>query len=712
MSRPRNVIQYSFEGGEADPQYERRADADLWLVTARRMRNVRLTNGGGFQRRPGLRRVLALAGAARLKEFISRAGVRRFLAFRDAGDVDVITPAGAIEATVLTGDWAAADLATMQFADDTDRIIVTHRSFPPQELKWSGTAFTAADLAFDTRQDGSKGHPYWRFSETKGITMNVSALSGAGITVTMDANVFVAGHVGVRFRRFGRELQITAVTNGTTATATATHPLYPTRRLTVGSSSPFAVGDQCQSSVDDINMEIAAIVDATHVDVNLTDGFTDPSTASNNLLGPNGSTSITAVAATASLPTVQWDEQLMSAVRGYAGGCAYHKGRLTLLDFPGAPEIVAWSVLREPGDFDTGDGLDDEAIIDGPGDIVGRRARYGLSSEQFLLLTEAGSYYVGEGPNTPVTPTTVEFLLIGPEPAGDCNPVMATEGAVFVEPQGERMMLLAPSGQLRRAWQATEMLALASELLTAPVRLALYDGGALGPERYLFALNGDGSLLAVHYRRDTTLMGPCLWTTEGGSFVDVARFDDEVWVVVNRGGAYTLEAFDRDRLLDNSVVIDNPAATTPTDPSWANRTVALVWRETAGGENRRADIGEFAGNGAGALTGAPTAARQYEGGTRFFPHAELWPPIDPQAGPSEHQRVAYVALDILRSGLCYVAGRRLSPYRASDDISKPPPLRTGWRKKKLLGRKRDSLTPITQIEAAPLEVRAVTLGVR
>lgn len=711
MSRPRNAIQYSFEGGEADPQFERRADADLWLVTARRMRNVRLTNGGGFRRRPGLRRLAALDGAARLKEFVARAGEMRMLAFRD-DELDVFESDGALETNQAGMAWAGADLATMQFSAENDRVIVTHRSFFPQELFWDGAAFAVANLAFDTRQDGSLGQPYWRFQETKGITMDVSALSGAGVTVTMDDDVFVAGHVGVRFRRFGRELQITGVTNPTTATATVITPLYPTRQLTVGSSAAFAVGDQVQSSVDDINMEVAVIVDATHIDVNLVDGFTDPSTASNNLLGPNGSTTITAVGAASIAPTVQWDEALISGVRGFPGGCVFHKGRLTLLDFPGAPEIVAWSVLREPGDFDTGDGLDDEAIIDGPGDITGRRARFGVSSEQFLLLTEAGCYYVGEGPNAPITPTTVEFLLIGPEPAGDCNPVLASEGTVFVEAQGERLMLLAPSGQLRRVWQTTEMLALASELMDAPTRLTLYDGGTLGPERYLLAINADGSLLAVHYRRDTALMGPSLWTTEGGAFVDVCRFGGELWAAVNRGGVHTLEAFDNDRLLDNSVIIDNPAATTPTHASWAGRTVALVWRQTAAGEARRADIGEFAGNGAGVLTGAPTAACQYEGGARFFPHVELWPPMDPQAGPVEHQRVAFVAIDILRSGQLYVAGRKFSPYRMSDDISVPPPLRTGWRKKRLLGRKRDYVTPITQIEAAPLEVRAVTLGMR
>lgn len=713
MSRPRNAIQYSFEGGEADPQYERRADADLWLITAKRMRNVRLTNGGGFARRPGLARVTSLTGAARLREFVSRAGDKRLLALRTGGAMDVFTEAEALEATVTGGDWGAGDLASMQLAFDNDRIVVTSRSFWPQNIAWDGAAFTIGDLAFYTRGDGSKGQPYYRFVETKGITLTPSATSGAGVTITASAAAFVAGHVGCRFRILGREFEVTAFTDTTHVTATCIQTLQPTRRLTVASTTGFAVGDQAQSSVDDIDMEVTGIVSGTELDVLLIDTFTDPSTASNTLLGPNASSAISAVGAAAGNgATTQWDEQMISAVRGYPGGCCFHKNRLVLLDFPKAPEVHALSVLAEASDFDTGDGLDDEAIIDGPGDAMGRRARHCLSSEQLLSLTEVGSYYVGEGPNTPVTPTTVEFLRIGPEPAGTCNPVMASEGAIFAETQGDRMMLLAPSGQLRRVWGATEILAFASELLSSPSRLLLVDGSEWGPERYLLAINTDGTLLAVHYRRDSEITGASLWTTEGGTFVDVAAFGRKVYACVLRSGAYTLERFDIDRLLDNSVLIANAASATPSHASWVNRSIALVWRKSVSGEARRVDIGEYAATGGGVLTDAPTAARDYEGGSRFFPLITLWPPIDPELGVANYQRVARAGVDILRSGQFYLNGQRFTAYRMSDDVSEPPPLRTGWRRRGLSGRKRDFEASLTQIEAAPFEVRCMTLEVR
>ncbi len=725
MPRPRNVVHYTFEAGQADPQYGRRADADLWLLSAAELKNVRLINGGGFKRRPGLARIAATTGPCRLVSFTGRNGTKRRLALRD-GALDVYLENRTLSATVTSGvSWLESALAELQTCAENDRIFVASREFFPQVIAWDGAAFTVADLEFYVRQDGSTGQPYWRFPETRGVTITPSADSGTGVTLQADvgSNVFNAGHVGVRFRFFGREVEITAVTDGDTATCDVIQKLYPTVRLTVGDATGFAVGEQCLSSVDDIEMEVVAIPDGTHLDVNLTGGFTSPTTASNNILGPNASTAISAVAGATLGGTVQWDEQLISAYRGYPGGCGYHKGRLVLLDFPQAPEIHALSVLREPTDYDTGEGDDADAIIDGPGDAVGRRARHVISSEQLVSLTDAGSYYVGEGPNTPITPTTVEFLRIGPEAATGCNPILASEGVIFSEDQGDRLMLLAPTGQLRRVWGATEILAIASALLESPVRLLLVDGSNMGPERYLLAVNNSGGITCVHYRRDSEIAGATPWETNG-LFIDVALMGDEVWACVNRGGDYSLEYFDPDRLLDNSTLRSNPGGSYPTQIGWANRTLAIVWRTTVNvttpnkdgttsfvAEARRIDMGEFTASGAGTITELGKTERVYEGGDRFHVFVKLWSPIDPEVGPSEHVRIKRASIDVLNSGMFYANGQRLTAYRAADDVSAPPPLRTGWRSRRYSGRGRENQFELSQIEAAPLEVRAVSLEV-
>lgn len=715
MRRPRNVVQYTFEGGEADPEFERRADADLWGLTAKRMRNVRLTYGGGFKRRPGLARVLALTGNSRLVPFLSRAGTERLLAFRD-GQIDVINAAGTVLSTINPSGIAAAYLHTMQIDQYDDRLIIVSRGFFPRELTWdeATATFTIDEFEFETRTDSSRGWPYYRFRETRGYTIAPSALTGS-ITLQASGPVFNAAHVGVRFLLLNREVEITAVTDSDTATATVIQELYPTRRLTVGSTKGFAAGQVVQDSVGDIEMEVASVVSTTQLDVILMDTFTDPSVSSNNLLGPAGATPLTAVGApSAQGGTVQWKEQLISAYRGYPASVRAHKDRLNISDFAGAPELHAMSLIGTPEDFDTGDGLDDEAIIEGPGDAKGKRVLHMVSMEQLISLTEAGSYYIGEGPGTPLTPGNIEFLPIGPEKATACNPIKTAEGVVFAEADADRLMLLTATGQLRRAWSATELLGASSDLFNSPSRLLLVDGSDLGPERYILAVNDDGTICCVHYRRDSELAGPCLWSTEGGSFVDLCMWQGSVHAVVNRGGSYTLERFDNDRLLDNSILLSHPGTTTPTSATLASRQdIALVWRKTVDGQARRVDLGElYDCTAGGVITGSPTAARDYEAGNRFPVLVQPWPPIDPEFGPSEHQRVAGASIDILDSGIFYANGQKLSPYRAADDISEPPPLRTGWRKKKYMGRKRDWDFAITQVEAAPLTLRALTLEVR
>lgn len=717
MMRPRDVVHFTFEGGEADPQYERRADADLWALTAKRMRDVRLTNGGGFTRRPGTARVYDLTGTGRGFEFVSRAGTKRLLIFRD-GVVKVFTTAEALDATVTATVITAAYLQTMQITQFDDTIIVTSRGFHPQQLVWTEATLSfasSANFEFVTRSDDSRGWPYYRFRDTRGETITPSAVTGAGITLQASADVFNASHVGVRFQLLGREVEVTAFTDANTVTATVKQELYPTRKLTIGSSKGFAVGQIVQDSVGDIEMEVVSIVDATHIEVILMDTFTDPSTTDNKVLGPNGSTALTAVGAAAAIgATIQWKEQLISAYRGYPGGVLAHKDRLIFCDFPGAPEIHAMSVIGFYDDFDTGTALDDEAIIDGPGDAKGRRVRFCVSAEQLLTLTEAGSYYVGEGPSTPLTPGNVEFLQIGPESIGDCNPVKTAEGVIFNEKNADRLMVLNATGQLRRAWGATELSSVSSEILISPTRLLLVDGSDLGPERYIFAVNSDGTLCVIHYRRDSELTGATLWSLADADIVDVFSFDNSVYAVVSWGSSYWLERFDNDRLLDHSVLFSNVSPATPTSASFISKSnAALVWRKTVSSESRRADLGNlYTTTSGGVFTGAPTASRDYEAGWRFEPEVVPWPPIDPITGPSEHQRIARASIDVLRSGSFYAMDQLFSPYRAVDDVTEPPPLRTGWRERKYSGRKRDFDFTISQVEAAPLTVRTVTLKVR
>lgn len=704
----RTRAHYSFVAGETDPQFERRSDWTFWISSAKSLRNMRLRNGGGVKRRPGLARVATLAGRGRLVPFMATDGTRRLLILEPAR-YRVMKTDETFETTVASGmPWGVGDLDDLQAGAENDSVTITSTSFTPYVLSralagtWSG-----ANLGFFQPGGGSISQPYYRFPETKGITLTPSAVTGAAITLTASASLFVAGHVGKRFRIYDREVEVVGYTSGTSVTADVKQTLYPTLNITVGSSVGFAVGDQVTTSTDEINGEVVAIVSSTVVRVNLIDGYTNPTTTSNNLVGPTASSAISAVTTAASpVGTTQWDEQLISSVRGYPGGNGYHRGRRCLFNFPQAPHVLCASAQDETNDFNLGDASDADAIQAGIGDAIGQQIRHMVSTEQMLLLTTSGPYYVGEGPGTPFTPTTIDFLDIGPEPVAMCNPLKSSEGVIYLDRDVARLLALAPTGNVRRSWDTGDLSDLAPHLLQGITRLALLDGCEWGPERYVAAIDGSGDLSVMHYRRGEEVLGWTPWETDG-DFIDVAVFNNKVYAIVKRGSDYMLERFDEDRLLDDSLLATGTSSI--TNSYWASAEREVIWRDEVDGEDRRASLGYYTADGSGVISGLEAESRDYEVGRHFDIEIEPWPPIDPYRPFRGFMRLSGIVVDMVDSGRFLINDNEVTPYEYGDDQEELPPLRTRHHRIALLGLQRDPRGVITQDLAAPLEIRMLVI---
>lgn len=707
----RTKVITTFEGGQADAQFARRSHEEIAAGTSKTLRNVRITMGGMGERRPGLALVSTLPGGSRMLPFLYSDGTRVILMFSDAR-LDVLSSAGASLTNLTSRPWVAADLASMQFAPGLNEVYVTSRSFAPYKLSAaSASSWSGASVTYDS-VGGSSKRPYFRYA-ARGISLQPSSTSGA-VTLTASSSVFSASHVGTRVRILNREISISGYTSGTQVTGTWQMTGYPTYRCTVTSTAMLAAGDAVQFSTTKYQGEVYQIVSGTQVDVLMTDSLVGPTVSTDYIIGPSGATAvISAASTTTDAATTQWDEQMISAVYGYPGGCCIHRGRLYFCDFPNAPSYIAASSAGLYSDFDVGTGLDSDAIIEQLGDAPGARIRHLVSREQLIALTSRGSYNVGEGRGTPITPTTIAFYFIGPEPAGACAPVSPAEGVLYAETNADRLIGLAPTGNVQASWATAELGMIAPDIMASPTRLCFVDGSSWGPERYLLAVNADGTLGVMHYRRDSNVIGWTPWETDG-TFVDVCAFDDKVWAVVLRGAVYSLEQFSTDRLVDRSLLVTTSGGATPTHASWASENVTLIWRKTVGSEARRGYMGVYAADGSGVLNTAPVASvsRDYEGGRDFTVTLEPWEPYDPVSLTLKATRISQMAVDLLSSGCALIdGGNKLAPYRIADDISEPPPLRTGTRRKNLLGRRYDLTKTITQTEAAPLKVRSITMVV-
>ncbi len=226
MPRAR-VAQSSFVAGEFSELLEARSDIALYRNGAARLRNRRPRATGANDTRPGMRFVATVPHSpARLIPFVF-SETQRYVFILSDGRAEVFLADGTAGTPITGAPWTAAMLERIAFTTDGDTTFLFHPDMPPQVVRrTSATTFSRAAFAFETDSINRLLIPFERFA-APGVTLAPSATTGT-ITLTASAATFEAGHVGVRFRLAKRQVQIAAVTNATTATATVIEALTGT----------------------------------------------------------------------------------------------------------------------------------------------------------------------------------------------------------------------------------------------------------------------------------------------------------------------------------------------------------------------------------------------------------------------------------------------------------------------------------------------------
>ncbi|MBK1658055.1 hypothetical protein [Paracraurococcus ruber] len=215
------ILKTSFTAGELAPELLGRPDLRAYANGARTLRNVVIQPTGGVTRRPGLRHVATLPGAARLIAFEFNTEQTYLLALT-AGALRVFV--GDSQVAQVAGPWTAAMLPQLAFTQSADTLLLCHPDMVPQKVtRTSNTAWTVAPWSF-------LREPFYRFADAA-VTLTPSATVGT-VTLTASAAVFQAGHAGVRFRIGGKRVLVTAVASATQATATVEEALAGTAATT------------------------------------------------------------------------------------------------------------------------------------------------------------------------------------------------------------------------------------------------------------------------------------------------------------------------------------------------------------------------------------------------------------------------------------------------------------------------------------------------
>lgn len=690
----------SHAAGEIAEEFIMRTDLQVRNEASKQFRNALLKAGGGFRRRWGTQDLAGLAGISRLETYGVGSDDAQILVFGD-GLFEVRDLDGVIVQTLTASvPWVEADLFDMQVALEDGKIVVTCRSFEPQQLTLTSGVWSIGPLDYADGLNGAIQQPYWRYAE-RGVSLTPSAFSGSGITLQTSASFFVPAHVGTRLRYTGVEIEVATVVDGQNATGNVIGTLYPTVTVTLGSSVGFSVGQVVQGDTSQIRGVVSGVPSGTTLTVQLLDGYTYFD-ATEPLVGPTSKSTMSAVvAAGAPAATVDWDEALISTARGYPGACALHRNRLLVGDFPQAQSIMAASATGDIGDFSTGSGLETDAIVE----RVGRESSLGLrhfgSTEQLLLFTEGGPYYVPEQVAAPLSPTNFELLRIGPEKVGAAPPILVSEGMMFTELGSGRLMIALPTGNVRRSWDVADLSELAYHLMGEPVEMDLVPAGTES-DRIVPVLRSDGQIAALTYRRSQTFSAWGLWTTTG-AWRSILNAAGDLYAVaereINGATVYRLEKFVTGAWADGMVSL--ATRTTPVS-LYANSTVG-VWD----GENK---IGEFAVGNDGVLVGVDDSYGAVQVGIDFTLTVEGVPPVDSERGLRPNYKITRADVDCVDSVAFKGNGLNPSGWSGATVGGSAGPS-TGVRRFRPLGRGKYPTFTITQDVGGPLEVRSVTLEV-
>ncbi len=242
-------------------------------------------------------------------------------------------------------------------------------------------------------------------------------------------------------------------------------------------------------------------------------------------------------------PTIDWEEQSFSKVRGFPVSVAFHQDRLVLGGSRDLPNRLWFSCSGDLFNFDLGAGEDDRAIEFGIlSDQV--NAIRGVFSGRHLQVFTSGAEWMATG--DPLTPTNVQIkrqTRVGSFVTRYIPPVDVDGATLFAARNGQEIRQFMYT-DLEDAYSATDVSLLSKHIIETPA-----DQDFDQKRRLLFVVREDGKFATLTMYRAEQVSAWTLHETSG-AVKSVTVAGDTVYVLVERGGNFTVEQIDDGLFLD------------------------------------------------------------------------------------------------------------------------------------------------------------------
>ena len=739
----------NFQFGEISPSLISRTDTKVYTASAQKIENFFLRAEGGLIKRAGLSKIYEFDTTIdatktqqhRLVPFIF-SDDERYIVSLEHQKIRVfqIDTNNAVSlAATLTADSSGAtipitnlNMHEVTYAQSGDVMFIAHQTFMVRKLVRTGlTSFQMETKTFDTQSAGAKIYqPYFQFQDL-GVTLDPSASSGNGITLTTSAaywdltgsqsggNYPDSKHVGITIKYHDQEITITSVQSATQATGNCLATLK--KRLKVDSfrtdngvatvtvtlvNHGFSAGDAFAitnaNTVGGIsagnlngNRTVAEVIDDN------TFTFTAGGNANDSVAG--GGTPFLETHA----PATNWSEQSYSELRGYPGAVTFHQNRLWYGGTISQPDGLWASKSNEFFNFDIGDASDNDSI-----DITAaigevNTIRHLVSNRDLQCFTSTDEFIVPAFVEKPTTPTNATIKRQTSFGSAFVKPYVFDGATVYVQTSGEIVReFLFDDGQ--NAYTGQPISSLASHLIKNPIQASTLAGGIDRAESYYFLVDADGTLGVFNSNRGEQRYG---WTqfTSQGSFHSICTVDTRVYAVVkfDKGDGtnkYILCEFDTSFNTDMAKTYSGSSGVFDVSADFANGAVLDVVSGTH-------YLGQFTvASGNIDVSAVDNSLSSAEIGFKFDVNLKT-NPVDAMTavGPlsGEPRGMNKVIVDLSNTLSVSVNNNNLIIRQVTDDLSKARTPVTGKREFRLLGYSKDPQVSISQSAPLSLQVNSI-----
>ena len=745
----------NFQYGEISPSLVSRTDSAIYNSSAQSVKNFFIRTEGGVAKRGGFQALHDFTGVTentairqqvRLIPFIFSDDEQYVIAFsHQKCEIFFINPTtGALSlATTLTQDvdsaalqWDQEYLHEMTYAQGGDVLFVCHNTFMCQQIVRTGlNSFQVEQFTFQLQAGNAKTYqPYYPFHAT-GVTLDPSATTGTGITVTASAAYFdttgsqsggnyaSSKHVGLTLLYHDAEILITSVQSATQATGNVVDELFveliPNALRTIDGSTTVEIThvNHGMSASDSITIRNASAVgNISASNLNGTRSIQKVIDENRYTITAGGSANTTEdgggnIQVVTHAPTQQWMEQSYSSLRGYPAAVGFHENRLWFGGTLAQPDTVWASKSGLYYNFDIGEAADDDSLelVMSIGEVA--TIRHFVSNRDIHIFTAGSEFFIPTFENQPITPTNARVKR------------QTAFGSTFVRPQpfygatifsqiGGKMIRQFVFDDSEQAYKADPISLLSSHLISDPVQMCVISGAVNTAESFVFAQNFTGEIAVYNLNRIEGVAG---WTRfeTNGSFHSVTAIGNRVFAVIktNLGSgakSFVFTELNQNVSLDLGNTYTGTAGVFTVSNFFENGAEVDVISSTD-------YLGKFTVSGGQINVSAVDASlTSCQVGFGFDVELKTNPiDVNTAIGPETGQprSLSRVILDMSETLSVSVNNKKLIIRKVNNDFSQPRQAVTGKREFYLLGYNKDPQITVTQTAPMFIQVNGLVAEV-